>query len=602
MYNSNAINRPTLILLIAYCLLLPNIHISGLASQTVVPREFFLYLYSVVFVLFLAQLKEHRVNAFFLLALCFLVWQFVALGWSSDHPAGIESVLNSYVFLLSAYVFFQIRNHRVKVILLNTLIVSMSMAGLIGILQNFGWNTPLIFQAAPPSSTFVNTNLAASASLLVLPATVIQLTLSDKHRHKILFSAASTLLISFILVAHTKGVWLAGASICLITLIIYLRSHDKGLVLKRVVENRFYYLSVALLSLTIFSAPGIHNVDDFTIDQYTLSSGSAQIRLGFYRDTLPLIKENPIAGIGSGSLRRDFRAEPGGDYKQQHAEDHRYLTRLHNDHLQYLLEQGIVGLALWLIMLLVLAASSTRHLQRSTATTEERFIQFSLLMGITGMLIHGLFSFPLRTVSTGSLFWLVLGLALSYQEEERCHSLPASKKNLLAAAMLILSVVAIHNITNRAIFVYSTKQASAMLTEGKCLSAMMYMDNALDVSSLDIQSAHLLSFTYDYCAGVSPEKTITMMDRVLAYEPNQALALLVKSDVLYEQGDLDTAFDLYLHARLVNPTEQRAYLGMASIEAARGNRESAIKLLKQLLQIDSDNQEAITLLNSYTAQ
>jgi hypothetical protein len=57
--------------LIAYCLVLPNIHFPALASQTVIPREIFIYLFSIVFVVTIARSNAIKLNGFYLAALSF---------------------------------------------------------------------------------------------------------------------------------------------------------------------------------------------------------------------------------------------------------------------------------------------------------------------------------------------------------------------------------------------------------------------------------------------------------------------------------------------------------------------------------------------------
>ena len=347
--------------LIVFCLLLPNVHYAGLASQTVIPREFFLYLYSIVFVIVLVRQGSLRYNTFYLLSLAFLCWQLIALAWSSDLKRGQEDLLNFYCFLLASWFFFQLTDNGKKRLLINTLIASVAAAALIGIWQNFGWNPLPIYQAAPPSSTFVNKNLAASAAYLFLPVSLAMLMLSEARSHKLLFWLSSTLLLTFVLISHTKGVWLAAAGCLLLTVVFYNLSDAKAKYRGRLRENRIYILSMLIVSCVLFALPGVRNKAAFEVDQYSLSSGSSKVRLGFYRDALELIERDPIAGIGTGSLRRDFRAQPGGPYQRQHAERNRYLSRLHNDHLQYLVEQGLIGFILWAGMIGTLLVTTLKH-------------------------------------------------------------------------------------------------------------------------------------------------------------------------------------------------------------------------------------------------
>jgi O-antigen ligase len=597
------VKRVHFVLLVIFCLLLPNIHFTALVSQVVLPREFFLYLYSTLFILFLTQRDKLGYNTFFIVASGFLAWQGFALSWSSDLSTGIEDTLNAFVFLFSAFVLFQIRDHGTRVTLLNTLIFSLSLAALIGVLQNFDWNPFDLHQSAIPSSTFNNKNLAASASLLFLPFIFFQLFVSHGLSQKLLYSLAATATLSFILVSHSKGVWLAGVCLLLITLITYLsrRKEDRQDIRQLFMANRIYLAVIVLFSLAIFVTPGARNQGEIELENYTLAAKSGMLRMGFYKDAVPLIAEHPIVGVGTGGLRREFRAQPGGDYARQHAEENLYLNRLHNDHLQYLVEQGLIGLALWLALLITLFKTAIGYVKNSDNALNDKLAVYSLLLGISGMLLHAMVSFPIRSVSTGSLFWLSIGLMLSYQndrEEIESHAIPAKVKYPLVSTLLVISVFAIYNVTHRIIGSYYTKQASEILAPGYCFATKFYLNNLLETTHLELQSAQLLAITYDYCGGESPEKTMAEMDSILAFEPNHSLALLVKADSAYQLGEHDMAYSLYLHAQQVNPQELRAYLGLAKISTDNNRPAEAIKWIMQALDIDSENVKANEMLKA----
>lgn len=588
-------------LLIAFCLLLPNMHFSLLASPVVIPREFLLYFFSVVFIFVLAQREALRYNAFFALSLVFLFWQALSLGWSSDLPTGIEHLLNAYVFLLAAFSFYQIRNPQTLAVLLICLIASMTIACLIGLAQNFGVNPFGIHQARPPSSTFNNKNLAASAALLFLPAALGKLALSKSRLNKLAYSLASTSMLSYVLVCHTKGVWLAAMGLIGIALIAYLSrgQSEKQAINGWIAADKIHLLGIAAISLALFLAPGERSKDRLYQDLNSFAERSTNVRLGFYSDAIPLIKQHPIVGIGSGSLRRDFRAEPGGNYAVQHAHGNKYLSRLHNDHLQYLVEHGLLGLGLWLAMLVTLYRSATGFLKHNSPPSGTRVIGLSLLIGVTGMLLHALVSFPLRSVSTASLFWLAVGLLLAYQGNTFTHRsvrLPSAFKHLLVPLLLVLSVFAITHVMNRGIGSYYAKQASESLQKGNCFAAKLYLNNIVGITSLNLHSAQLLTITYDFCPAANPEEIAGVMDQVLEFEPNHSLALVVKGDAATELGDRQTAFDSYRRALGVNPLEQRAYVGSARLEAENGNREKALELLHKALAIEPENRAARELL------
>ena len=587
--------------LIAFCLLLPNIHYAGLASQTVIPREFFLYFYSIVFVIALVRLGSVRYNTFYLLSLAFLCWQLIALAWSSDLKRGLEDLLNFYSFLLTSWVLFQLTDSGKKQLLINTLIASVAAAALIGIWQNFGWNPLPIYQAAPPSSTFVNKNLAASATYLFLPASLAMLMLSEARSHKLLFWLSSTLLLAFVLISHTKGVWLAAAGCLLLTVVFYNLSDAKAKYRGRLRENRIYILSMLIVSFVLFMLPGTRNQGAFDLEQYSPSSMSSMVRLGFYRDALELIQRDPIAGIGTGSLRRDFRAQPGGPYQRQHAEQDRYLSRLHNDHLQYLVEQGLIGFILWASMIGTLFVTTLKFLRRQDTAWREQLLVFSLLMGISGMLVHALVSFPLRSPATASLFWVCIGLLLSFQTDSK-HSKVVTITPLVryvaTPLLLAVSIFSINGITKDAIGSYLLKTSGDNLSQGRCFASKLYLDNAIQADGMNLRSAQLLSLNYDACRNLPPELALKTMDSILAYEPNHARALLLKGDIYYRLEAFPEAAAYYRKTLLVNPSSARAYLGLARIDLAEKRYAEALNKAEKALALDENNREAQKLISA----
>lgn len=593
-------NGKLFMLFMAFCLLLPSIHYTGLASQTVIPRELFIYAFSIVFVIAIAGAETLRYNRFYLFSLLFLLWQLITLAWSSDLKAGLEAVLNAYFFLLISFVFFQMESAGRKQALMLALISSIAFSCLLGLWQNFYWNPLGIYQAEAPSSTYVNKNLAASASLLFLPLTLTLMLQSESRALKLALSLAGALILSFILVSHTKGVWLAGIVLSIIAFAVYRFSNDRGTYRKLIGESRYHLGFIAGVAILLFALPGVRNLTvTAPLPEVSVSSGS--LRLGFYADALKLVRESPLAGIGTGSFRREFRSIPGGDYRAQHASQEKYLSRLHNDHLQVLVEQGLIGLLLWACVIGALYLSTFRFLRDRTIQDSQRLLVFSLLLGVTGMLIHALFSFPLRSVSTASLFWICSGLLFSYQgcpQRDRVLVIKPALRYSTVPALLLVCVLAINGITKNAIASYLQQASWKALSKGNCFAAKTYLKSAVENAGMDLRSAQLMAVAYDLCPYASPAEALSAMDSVLAYEPDHSRALLVKGNVYAGLGRQAEADRYYRQTLLVNPSEVRAYIGLARIHLAEKRYADARHMAEEALAIDGENRDARELLSA----
>lgn len=570
----NLLDDKIFLVLIGFCFLLPNIHVAYLSNQAVIPREFFVYAFSTFFVFILTRAAAVKYNTFYILAFAFSALQFFSLLWTSDLASGIEESSNYYFFLICSFALFQINTPRKKYILLITLLAAISISAFIGILQNFFVNSPLIFQASPPASTYVNKNMAASACILLLPLSLFMLFMAEKRAHKLLLAIANTLLLSFVLVSHTKGVWLAGIFILLSVIYILHLNKTRHWMKLSILDKKFYLAGIVAISAIIFLLPGVRNTDTALSPKYDPTQ-SIKVRLGMYQDALPLIAENPIFGIGSGGFRKDFRSIPGGPYAAQHAERDMYTTRLHNDHLQYLVEQGFVGFTIWALMLYLLYRERMSYLFSEKTDPKYKPIVFATLLGLTGMLIHAFFSFPIRIASTGGLFWICAGLALSYSHEnreERTVRLNSRRRQLLLLFHLALSVFTVFLVTERAIGSYHLQQAEdVMFSNGRCNLARQHLDRSIAAAGYNVRLAHIESIFYEACRKRPPNEIAQAMSNILKYDPNHSRALLIMGKLSYALGRYDDATLFFSKALLVNPSSEDAIEGLNKSRRKRRN-------------------------------
>ena len=320
----------------------------------------------------------------------------------------------------------------------------------------------------------------------------------------------------------------------------------------------------------LFSLPSAEFEETTLEEQYGIWSGSATTRLNMYRDALQLAADHPIAGTGAGGFRREFRSKPGGNYLDQHASHDAYITLLHNDHLQYLVELGLVGFLLWTGMLFFLYKLTIGQLMEEGNNSHSKLMALSILLGITAMLIHALFSFPVRVPSTASLFWISIGLLMAYQNQAKTAlevSFNSRTRRLSTLLYMTLLLFSTYLVTNRAVSSYYLQQAeNAIFDHGQCNQAKEYLNKAMSASGLDIRIAHITAVTYDVCGHHSPTELDALMDRILEYEPNQAMALTIKGKLAYVRSDYERAAAFFRLALLANPDSKTAAQGFAACQ------------------------------------
>jgi len=137
-----------------------------------------------------------------------------------------------------------------------------------------------------------------------------------------------------------------------------------------------------------------------------LLAGSVSIgeRLDQWAITWQAIKQAPLAGYGGGNYTAVFQIFRGTEELRQVVFD-----QSHNDYLHLWLEQGLIGLALWLSLIGVAVASAVRAYHRSQSTLV-RALLLSGLVVITATLMQSLVDFNLQIVNIRCYFFVIIAL------------------------------------------------------------------------------------------------------------------------------------------------------------------------------------------------
>ncbi len=122
------------------------------------------------------------------------------------------------------------------------------------------------------------------------------------------------------------------------------------------------------------------------------------------RDTLTMIKDQPLTGIGSGNYFTAF-----SNYRQQDIWDNYYHA--HNDYLEFSSESGLIGFLLLATAVLysLLAAFQAMSKRHSPLLLG---MAFACMMGILSILIHSSVDFNLQIPANAAMFILLMGLAI----------------------------------------------------------------------------------------------------------------------------------------------------------------------------------------------
>jgi O-antigen ligase len=143
--------------------------------------------------------------------------------------------------------------------------------------------------------------------------------------------------------------------------------------------------------------------------EYGLLNSKDDIRWHMYRDTLPVLKQNILTGVGIGNW------EPFFKHAMEPALAGINPVYLHSDPLQYLTETGLLGTLPILILSLL---GSYWVLRKMSQLSRQRQIQLAVLfVSAWSVLIASCFDFPFRIPAIALQFTLLLALLCSWAED-----------------------------------------------------------------------------------------------------------------------------------------------------------------------------------------
>lgn len=362
------------------------------------------------------------------LSLAFLGWNILSISWSIN-PTEAVLASNRVLLQVSLCAFFIITAPLLLErlgLLARILAVYLCFLSVLSILQYLGWTNFPIESSSPPAGLSGNRNLLGSILVLLLPWALYLFFLGQRY-----WSIAGLIGLGAgviaLLLSQTRSAWVASfVAFSAIQILLMLRRSTLSPELKA--RWKLVNLSVAgavvmLAGLLAISGQGnqlknnllnrfstLVQVPDADEQAENEAERNILDRLHLWQHTTELIKDHPVKGVGAGNWKVRF-PEYGGSSAPRFEEKDKLRVRPHNEYLSIASELGLVGLALFVLLLATPAYQSFQLLLKTR--TEQGIILNILLIGVgLGLAVDFLFSFPLERLSHSYLIALNIGLAL----------------------------------------------------------------------------------------------------------------------------------------------------------------------------------------------
>jgi O-antigen ligase len=254
-------------------------------------------------------------------------------------------------------------------------------------------------------STFGNRNHYAGYMVMVAPLAISYAIYCENKFKRVIFSFIGVIICASIFLSLSR----AGSLSLLFSLLIMVLVMIK----EKRLKNTFWIIGISiLLAALLASIAGIAAIEE----RFTQFWQGLSVRGEVVRDSLSMVKDFPLFGIGWGNFRYVF------PLYQKFAISPNYYKYLHNDHLQLIVEVGLVGAALYFAFLFkvfweIFAKLKNRH---------DYFTKSFVLGGLCGLLaviFHSFFDFNFHIPAISFLFWLMLGLVYKCVHTH-FHSMP----------------------------------------------------------------------------------------------------------------------------------------------------------------------------------
>lgn len=314
------------------------------------------------------------------------------------------------------------------------------LVAILGISQHL-FGLSVIPQLAPPAANFANKNMAVHFIVLLFPIGTFLFLTAKKDTTAWATSLMLSQIVVYLIYTQTRAGWLAVT--CQFLLFVILRKAtglNLSLLWSR--QKKWAMLTSLLVVLTMMNiGPAGFTPGYEAVGLRAASIASIQgnhVRFAIWTDTLSLIQQHPLLGVGLGNLKIHFPSVQ----KESLFLHTQYLKDAHNDYLQIWAELGLVGLTLFACLIGSLGIFLVRTHRKCTGNLTKTLELQTMGLSLTGIGINAMFCFPLERMIPVFTIMVLLGLLASLAREENPGTPIHIPKRFPAYAAVVLLVFA----------------------------------------------------------------------------------------------------------------------------------------------------------------
>ncbi len=598
--------------LVLISFLAPLIFLRGIRDFSNLPQSAFIQI-GVVFLFLVWLIKGSVLKKCFILKsplnlpiLAFVLWSLASIVYAHNK---YEGFLAWRPWAASALMFFLVSNDNYEkrrlIHLLAALIISGFLCSLLGITQHllgFSW----VPQIGPPAATFANRNMAAHFIVLTFPLALVFILNSKRRILALISGVAACLMIVFLLYTKTRAAWIAVGVEILFLFVLLLREGIRGSDALSWSRNKSLAVGLTIIVLFVMvnvSPKGFEwRIGDLlrhiaTVTEYGAESSAAQdnarksivLRRAMWLNTIEMIKDRPWLGLGLGNHRvfypiyhRKVETDPMFGITSQ-------LRRVHNDFLQTFAELGVVGILLlgWIGFVWV---KITMRLMSSRYDSDVRFCIIGITLGMVGLLVNALFSFPFQRAIPPFSFMILMGILGSFYAGDNRQFYSIGQKWTILCACVVVLVGLIWTVRYHYLDIKCDRYLFHVTYLEKKRNWHGLIAEAEKAYRCNPARIEILSYVgRAYTEMGSHPEAIKAFQRVVAAYPYHMNALLNLGIAYDRMGDDENALKAYKRALLIKPDYSRIHSNVAHIYIGQEKLGKALGELMIAVELDPQN-------------
>lgn len=336
------------------------------------------------------------------------------------------------ILALSSGFYFVIRyissEENNRTILIYIFLLTGIVQGSIALLQLYGV-LPSNSQYFKLTGTFGNPDAFAGFAASILPF-AFGIYLLNQSNNKILKNTGLTAFLILLLslaATQIRGGWLAAFAGCSFIFIHYKKDFFRKITAGKLKLTAIILSTAAACIIIVFFL-------------FNLRPDSANGRILIWKISAGIFLENPVFGIGYDRFSVDynnyqsayFANHSGNEYEERIAGN---VNRAHNEYLEILVESGIPGFSLFLIILL-----SVFLRKKSEPPNKKADITTAARASLLAVIIFSLTSFPLHILPTQINFYFLLGIISSRSVSNKSFILSGKYINVIPLAVIFFTM------------------------------------------------------------------------------------------------------------------------------------------------------------------